>query len=309
MPALSRRGILAPPHAESRRRPLARVIFVFLAGVAGISFAAIFVRLALPAPPVVTGFYRMLFGSLLIGAWLLWRGRPLEVTPRHGMLAVASGICFGTDHALWNTGITHTSVANATLLVNTTPVYVGLWSVLVLRQRLPPRFVGGAALALAGAAVLLGVSWQDGEHLQGGLLSLAAAVFYTGYLLLMSAARQEAEVVGALFLAGCSAALVLGIYGVLGGDPFTGFPARSWAAFAAAAVVSQVAGVLGIVWALRYLPATSASVALLFQPVGTALLGWWLLGESLGPVQALGGVAVLAGIALAAAAQLPARRE
>ena len=62
-------------------------------------------------------------------------------------------------------------------------------------------------------------------------------------------------------LAGCSAALVLGLYGVLGGDPFFGFPARSWAAFAAAAVVSQVGGVFAIVWALRYLPATSASVA------------------------------------------------
>lgn len=266
-------------------------------------------RLALPAPPVITGFYRLFFGTLLVGAFLLWRGRPLAITPRHALLAVASGLCFGTDHALWNTGLVHTSVANATLLVNTTPLYVGLWSVLVLRQRLHPRFVGGAALALAGAALLLGVSWQDGSHTLGGLLSLAAAVFYTAYLLLMSAARREAEVVAALFLAGCGATLMLGLYGVLGGDPFFGFPARSWAAFAGAAVVSQVGGVLGIVWALRYLPATSASVALLAQPVGTALLGWWLLGEALGPAQALGAVAVLAGIAVAAAAQDPARSD
>ena len=252
---------------------------------------------------MVTGFYRMLFGTLLVGAWLLWRGRPLAVTPRHGVLAVASGLCFGTDHALWNTSLVHTSVANASLLVNTTPLYVGLWSVLVLRQRLHPRFVGGAALALAGAALLLGVSWDEGRHALGGLLSLAAAVFYAAYLLLMSAARREAEVVAALFLAGCSSTLVLGLYGVLGGDAFFGFPAHSWAAFAGAAVVSQVAGVMGIVWALRYLPTTSASVALLAQPVGTTLLGWWLLDEALGPVQALGAAAVLAGIALAAAVQ------
>ena len=89
------------------------------------------------------------------------------------------------------------------------------------------------------AALLLGVSWQDGRHLLGGLLSLAAAVFYTGYLLLISAARREAEVVAALFLAGCPAAGVLGLYGLLGGDPFFGFPAHSWAAFAGAAVVSR----------------------------------------------------------------------
>jgi drug/metabolite transporter (DMT)-like permease len=54
------------------------------------------------------------------------------------------------------------------------------------------------------------------------------------------------------------------------------------------------------VWALRYLPATLASVALLAQPVGTALLGWWILGEPLSAPQTAGGAAVLAGIALAA---------
>ena len=68
---------------------------------------------------------------------------------------------------------------------------------------------------------------------------------------------------------------------------------------AGAALISQIGGVLAIIWALRYLPTTVASVMLLAQPVGTALLGWLLLGEALGPLQALGGAAVLAGIVLA----------
>jgi drug/metabolite transporter (DMT)-like permease len=61
--------------------------------------------------------------------------------------------------------------------------------------------------------------------------------------------------------------------------------------------------VLGIVWALRFLPTALASVVLLGQPVGTAILGWALLGEAIGPLQALGGGAVLAGIALCARAR------
>ena len=137
-------------------------------------------RLALPAPPIVTGFYRMLFGTLLVGAYLLWRRRPLAAAPRHAALALASGVCFGTDHAIWNTSLVHTTVANSTLLVNTTPLYVGLWSLLVLHQPLHPRFVGGTALAFAGAALLLGVSWGDQQHVLGDLLALAAAIFYTG---------------------------------------------------------------------------------------------------------------------------------
>jgi drug/metabolite transporter (DMT)-like permease len=281
---------------------VARVAAVFLAGIVGISFAAIFVRLALPAPPVVTGFYRMLFASGAMVAWLLAAPRRggAGLEPRAALAALASGVCFGTDLAMWHTAIVRTSVATATLLVNTTPLYVGLWARVVLGERLPARFVVGACLALGGAALLLGISRDDLAQTQGALLALAAALFYTGYLLLMKAARRRGDAAPALLLSNLGATAVLGLAALAGGETFRGFPTRSWAAIIGATVVSQLGGVFAIVWALRYLPATSASVALLAQPLGTALLGWWILGEALSPAQALGGAAVLAGIALAA---------
>ncbi len=268
----------------------------------GISFAAIFVRLALPAPPVVTGFYRMLFASLLVGGFLLVTPRPGALPRRAAAAALASGLCFGTDIALWHTAIVQTSVATATLLGNPPPVHVGHDTVLVLGQTLHARFVGGAALALLGCAALLGISWGDVDHARGALLALGASLFYAGYLLLMTAARREGAAPPALFVSSLGATGVLGLYGWLGDDPFSGFPATSWAAMGGAALVSQIGGVMAIVWALRYLPTTVASVLLLAQPVGTALLGWLLLGEALGPLQALGGAAVLAGIVLASRA-------
>jgi drug/metabolite transporter (DMT)-like permease len=285
--------------SESLRVP---VLAVFLTGVFGISFAAIFVRLALPAPPVVAGFHRMWIATAVIGvAFGLRRGGAAPA--RSVLLAIAAGACFGTDLALWNTSIVLSSVATSTLLVNTTPILVGLFSVLVLREPLGPRFAAGAALALAGAAVLVGLPSSARDSLEGALLALAAAVFYSGYLLLMAAARRALDTLPALFAASTSASAVLGLYALVRGDPFAGFPAASWAAILGLALVSQVGGVLGIVWALRFLPAMLASVVLLGQPVVAALLGWALLGEAIGPLQALGGGAVLAGIALCARAR------
>ncbi len=281
---------------------MARVALAFVAGIVGISFAAIFVRLALPAPPVVTGFYRMLFAATAMVLWVLvkTRARAFGMPGRAALLALASGACFGTDLALWHTSIVRTSVATATLLVNTTPVYVGLYAHVVLGDRLRPRFALGALLALAGAALLLGISRDDLERMHGALLALAAALFYTGYLLFMKAARVRVDAAPALLLSNLGATAVLGVYALAGGQPLHGFPWSSWAAMAGAAGVSQLGGVFAIVWALRYLPATVASVSLLGQPVGTALLGWWLLGEQPSPLQAVGGAAVLVGIALAA---------
>lgn len=261
--------------------------------------AGIFVRLAQPAPPVTVGFYRMLFATFAMGAWLFVRRTPLRLRGRAAYFALASGVCFGADLAIWQTSVMLTSVATATLLVNITPVHVGLYAWFVRRQRLHPSFVGGAALALAGTAVLLGEPGAGEENLRGALLALGASFFYAAYLLVMAEARREIDVFSGLFLMTLGAAAILGVTAFVRGDAFTGFPPHSWAVMLSSAVVSQLVGVLGIVWALRILPATLASVALLGQPIAAAGLAWWILAEPLGLLQGMGAACVLAGIALA----------
>jgi len=274
-------------------------------GTAGISFAAIFLRFAAPAPPVVFAFYRVLFASLAMAAWFAIRRKRLDWTAPGRNLALLAGVFFGFDMALWHSSLLQTSVATSTLLVNTTPIHVGLWAVIVLGERLDRRFVGGAALALLGTAVLVGIPADVRETAGGAGLALAAAVFYAAYLLSVAAARRSTDTVSTVFVASVSATGTLGVLAALHGDAFHGFPVRSWAMMVAAAVVSHLGGVVGIVWALRVVPATAASVALLAQPVLTAVWGWWLLGEPVRPIQALGGGAVLAGIALATRAKAP----
>jgi drug/metabolite transporter (DMT)-like permease len=184
--------------------------------------------------------------------------------------------------------------------VNTTPLYVGLYTLWVLRIPLARGFVLGGALALGGSALLLGLDSQRSGAIEGDVLALAAAGFYSIYLLAMKRARESLSTLAALMFAGLAASVVLGIYGLALGEPFFGFPVHSWLAILAAAIVSQIGGLFGIAWALRYLPATFASVGLLAQPVGTAILGWIILGEALQTLQLVGAVAVLVGIGVAA---------
>jgi len=286
------------PSAEpstSRRLPL----LLLPVSLVGIGMAGIFVRLGQPAPPVSFGFYRMLFAALGMGAFLLLRRRPLHLRGRSAGLALASGACFGADLAMWQSSVMLTTVATATLLVNVTPVHVGLYARFVRGQRLHRSFVGGAGLALLGTAVLLGEPGGGDEDLFGALLALAASVFYAAYLLVMAEARREIDVFSGLFLVTLGAAVVLGGIALLRGDALAGFAIHSWSAMLGAAGLSQLVGVLGIVWALRFLPTTLASVALLGQPVAAAVLAWWLLDEPMTAIQGIGAVAVLAGIGLA----------
>jgi drug/metabolite transporter (DMT)-like permease len=281
---------------------LARPLAILLLGAFGIACAAIFVRLALPAPPIVTGFWRLAFATgalaVALAPRIAWRKLERSAVRQ----ALAAGACFGADLALWNSALVKTSVATATLLVNTTPVFVGAFAVLVLRERLGARLLAGGALALAGVALLLGNDLAARPSLAGDALALGAALFYSAYLLLIQRARLALDSATAVAIAGAASTLVLGAAALSGSDPFPSFPLHSWAVFVASATVSHLAGVVGIVWALAHLRATFAAVALLAQPVGTALLGWWWLGESLSPLQLGGGVLVLAGIAAASRA-------
>lgn len=278
-----------------------RIVWIYALTIAGIAFAAIFVRLALPAPPTITGFYRMLFAALAMGAWAALTRRRVQWTGRAAAYALASGVCFGADLGFWHSSIVETSVGLATLLVNLTPVHLGVYAFAVRRERLAPRFVAGAALALVGMVVLLGVPGVGTGGLRGPVFAITASLFYAVYLLLMSEARREMDSFSALLLMTVSSAGVLGLVALVLGDPFTGFALHSWAAMLGCALLTQVGGVLGVVWLLRHLPATLTSVTLLAQPVGAALLAWLLLGEAITPLQAAGGAVVLAGIGLAAA--------
>jgi drug/metabolite transporter (DMT)-like permease len=286
--------------------PQARVAFAFAAGIIGISFAAIFVRFALPATPVITGFYRMLFATIGLGAYLAMRSRGSGAwaNPPPGLrtgvtICLASGVFFAFDLGLWQTATTETSVANATLLVNTTPIYVGVMSFALLGQRLSRAFFVGAGLAIVGCALLVGVELDQPRALAGDLKAAAAAVFYSVYLMGMKSARETVDATWAVFYAGVSATLVFAAMGLVLGHDFAGFPARSWGAIICAALFSQLGGALLIAWALRYLRATFASVGLIGQSICAAALGWILLGEAVTLLQTAGAGVLLLGIWIA----------
>jgi drug/metabolite transporter (DMT)-like permease len=79
---------------------------------------------------------------------------------------------------------------------------------------------------------------------------------------------------------------------------------NGWGACLGLAVV-HVTGQGAIAWALGRLPAATASVVVLIQPVVAAGLGWVMFHEALGVWQGLGAVVVLGGVALAQWAARP----
>ncbi len=276
--------------------PLA--VLVLAAMVLGL--APILVRLT-ETGPAAAGFWRFLFAlpllTLLTATQRSGQGRGLGTPSRWMLLA---GLFFVLDLAFWHYGIVMTSVANATVLCNLTPVVVTLFAWIVWKQRPGRSFVLALGLAVAGAfAMAAGADGGQGTNpLLGDLFSLSVAVWYAAYFLAVKAARRTAGALRVTFWATLvGTPLLLAVALALGEDIIPAGPG-GWLACAGLGLM-HVVGQGGVAWALGRLPTSVTAVTILIQPVVAALLGWWIFAEALTPVQAIGGVLVLIGVVLA----------
>ncbi len=278
--------------------PLLKPYLALALAIAGITWSAIFVRWAgVPGP--ASAFYRVLIAGLILIPWRLARGGRRPVSRPAATLAVAGGVFFALDLALWNTAVLRTHAAVASILGNNTPFFVGMMSWLIFRRRPRASFWIGLALALAGCVLIIGADLRRGApggSLSGDLLALAASVFFAAYLMTTERIRTSMDTLTFNTLAIAGSIVTLFVLCVALGLPLTGYPPRAWLALAGLGLVSQLMAYYALVYALGHLPATVTSVGLLAQVPGTALLAMLLLGEPLSAPQIGGGVVVLAGI-------------
>jgi drug/metabolite transporter (DMT)-like permease len=246
----------------------------------------------------VSGFYRMAIAAAVMALPASVRARRAgSLSARHVGLAVLAGLFFAGDLAAWNTGVLITNAANATLFGNTSPFWVSLGAMLLFKEKLSPVFWAGLALAMTGAAIILGGDFLT--HLTlgvGDVLALLAGFFYGGFFLATQRARDGLSSLVSWWISAAASAAALLVFSVALGQPLTGYPAVTYWSLLALALVTQVGGYLRINYALGHLPASIVSPTMLGQPVLTALLAVPLLGESLTLVQIGGGLLVLGGI-------------
>jgi drug/metabolite transporter (DMT)-like permease len=284
-------------------------------GGLGIAFAPIFVRVS-ELGPTATAFHRFALALPFLWLWLALsarresrRGRRLAGPSRADLLRLAAaGLFFAGDMTFWHWSIAYTSVANATLLANIAPVFVVVVGWLAFGRRVGRRFLAGMALALAGIATLMQASGASSErHLLGDLFGVVTGCFYGAYLMTVErlrASHSTATVMAWSITVGAAAVFVVAL---AAGEPLVPETARGWAVLLGLALISQVLGQSLIAFGLAHLPVAFASVSLLVQPVLSAAFAWVLLGEPMGPQQAVAAAVVLAGIEIARRAGAEAR--
>jgi drug/metabolite transporter (DMT)-like permease len=276
-------------------RRAAIAVLCLAIGAVAVGTSPIFVRLA-DVGPYASAFWRTFLALPFLYAWSRMeerRGAP----PRFDVSVLACGLLFAGDLFFWHLAIFGTTVANATFLATTAPIWVVLGGFLLRSEAIGFSTLAGLALCLGGGAALMGESYGFAPHRQwGDVCGLITSVFFGGYVLAVRHARARHGAGRLTFLATAVTAACLLVVALILEPRLAPQSAGGVAALLGLAVVSHTGGQGLVAVALGWLPATFSSLVIFLEAIAAAVFGWVILGEALGIVQIMGGALILVGI-------------
>jgi len=295
---------------------------VLLIGVISVSSASIFVRFAqINVPSLVIATYRMTFATLLIIPFSLkavkneWH----KLSRGKIILLVFSGFFLALHFASWIKSLELTNVASSVVLVTSTPLWVSIFSPLVLREKIPLRAILSLLIAFGGTILIslggnckwinLFHGWCDfsfsnvESEFVGNVLALLGALFATCYVIIGRSVRKTLSLASYAFWVYGIAAVFLLLITIVRGKPLLGYSTINYFWFLLLALIPQAIGHSCFNWALGVLPTFYVSITLLGEPIGSSLLAYLFLGEKPMNIEITGGVLILIGIFFASLKQ------
>ncbi len=299
-------------------------LLTILIGVLAVSTASLFIRFAqAEASALAIAGFRMTLATLFLMPLVFVRCRPElgKLNWKIGWKVILSGLFLAIHFASWITSLQFTSVASSVVLVTTTPLWVAIFGSLLLKEKLSKQIVIGLAVALTGS-VLVGLSgelpaWLAGEsglkvsfesngtNMTGNLLALIGAWTAAGYMLIGRSVRPQLSLPVYTFLVYGTSAVILLFTIAFNKIPLTGFTPAVYFWLLLLAVVPQLIGHSAFNWALRYVPASLVSIALLGEPIGSTILAMIFLRENPVVFEVIGGIFILTGIYLSSRPTAP----
>ena len=167
------------------------------------------------------------------------------------------------------------------------------------KKRVAPSALVGVAIALVGCFVIGSGDFQiSGIALWGDILAFLAAGVISLYFFVGASVRQNTSTVTYSVLSYFVSAVILGIYSLLRGDAFGGYSTVTWLAFLGLALICTIGGHFVFNVLLKDVPASFVTMSILGEPIGTCILAFFLLHESIAPQQLLGIGVIMVGMAV-----------
>ncbi|MGH8792742.1 MAG: DMT family transporter, partial [Stackebrandtia sp.] len=272
------------------------------AGVTVVLWASAFVSIRSAGhhyEPGALALGRMLTAAVVLGAVLAIRKGGLPDRRAWPGILVSGVLWFGAYMVALNWGEQHLDAGTAAMVVNIGPVLIALLGGWLLKEGVPPRLLGGIAVAFAGAVVVGYATAETGAaSILGVVLCLVAAICYAAGVVSQKPALRHASPLQATTF-GC-------VIGALACLPFSGQLISGAADAPLSATLNLI--YLGIfptalafttwAYALARTTAGKMGATTYMVPAIVVLMSWLALGELPQWLAFVGGALCLVGVAV-----------
>jgi len=311
MAAQRRYGVL-PPLPESTLSNARHTGYVYsvFAAICSAGYLFPYKSAARLAAPDVLAYALLIVAALSSSALSLWQhGRGPAVrwdrtfwktSAVLALLAISGNLC-GAQ------AVARLEPAIASVLLRTEIVFVGALGAIVLGERVTPGLLGGAALALAGLAIMRWPLALDRAG-AGAVWALGGAASF-GMMQVLT--RRVIERISPVAVNTCRLWIAVGLWSLWPGmarDAFTR-GGEFWLLVTAAGLLGPFLGRLLIMYSLRSLEAAHSALLLLLAPVFAFLIGFIVYGDVPRAAEIGGGAVMLVGIALPSLARAADERR
>lgn len=252
-------------------------------------------------PALAIAFWRNAMASAVLAPVVLLRRRQelRRLDRRERRLALLAGLMLALHFATWVPAVTLTSVASATALVGTQPV----WSALIARARgeaVSSRVWLGIALSLSGAALLTGADFRvSGTALAGDALAVVGGVFAAAYMAAGSEVRRSVSTTTYTAVCYTTTALLLLVVCLVGQQDLSGYRQVDWLKLVALTAGAQLLGHSLFNVVLKTTSPTVVSLSILLEIPGAALIAaLFVKGQHVPLLAAPAAVLLLSGLAI-----------
>ncbi len=304
-------------HIEALRQSSFNRAYLALAiGIFATSLAAIFIKLAQneDVPSLLIADGRLVIATLVLTPLVTrnkqYKQQIAQLSRRELMLIIVSGLFLALHFASWVTSLEYTTVLISSVLVSTTPIWVALLEVFVLRAKLSSSLIAGLIIALIGGTVI-GLSGsaevetvKNNQPLLGAILSTVGAVAVAVYFVIGRKLRSTLSVTPYIWTVYGTAAITLFFAVLLTKTPVIGHSSEGYIWILAVALIPQLIGHSSYNFALGYLPATYISLSNQTEPLIGAMAAYFVFTEIPGGLQLIGGIIILAGVVWATLGQM-----
>lgn len=255
---------------------------------------------ATAAPALAIAFWRNALGGAVMLPIAVVRARAelIGLDSRERRLALLAGGFLALHFATWVPSLTYTSVASATALVATQPV----WAALISRAQgyhVGSRVWVGIAVAVAGAVLLTGADLQvSGRALLGDLLAVAGGAFAALYMTAGSAVRRSVSTTTYTAICYSTTAVLLLVVCLAGRQTLIGYDGGTWLKLLAITGGAQLLGHSLFNVVLKTTSPTVVSLSLLLEIPGAALIAAVFLGQRPPLLAVPAAVLLVSGLAL-----------